>query len=170
MVFILSRVPYGLNWSNQTKIVSKDKKVTESVSKGQPALTVLAGEHNAVTLPIQNFAESAVHYALAQHSLTFNRFEFQLGETHCEPLECPPIHCSHPVVPQGHCCPVCLWQSFGHTHHDNNTSSGNGVCSFSGMTYLEGEVWKLNTPKVDSLATACSKCQCKVSYHYSPKS
>ena len=112
--------------------------------------------------PIQkNF--STFNYVMAHNSLLFSLvFEFQLGETHCEPLECPPIHCSHPVVPQGHCCPVCPWQNSGHTHH-NNTSSVNGVCSFSGMTYLEGEVWKLNTPEVEPLATVCSKCQCKVS-------
>ena len=81
-----------------------------------------------------------------------NLIFLQMGEAHCTPLECPPVHCAHPIVPPGQCCPVCLWHE---AYNVNNTT-----CSHSGMTFSSGQVWRINSPKDNSLT--CTKCQCKV--------
>jgi len=83
-----------------------------------------------------------------------------LGETHCEPLECPPVHCSHPVLQPGHCCPVCPW------HDGLNTTAQNTAahCTHSGMTFASGQVWRINSP--DDRSLTCSKCSCKDGYMY----
>uniref|UniRef100_UPI00358E6BBE chordin-like isoform X2 n=1 Tax=Myxine glutinosa TaxID=7769 RepID=UPI00358E6BBE len=84
----------------------------------------------------------------------------QQGTVVCDPVACPPVHCTRRTIPHGTCCPVCLGDPKSVFESHRNSSQQNG-CYFEGDDRLHavGSSWHPLVPPFGYIT--CAVCTCK---------